>query len=74
MLYSIGFNIRLKDMDIKVIGFSKNKDTVSIFNNNNAARQAGGVYTVNRVTNKREILLVLRDNNIEKYSILSTDI
>jgi len=38
MLYSIGFNIRLEDIDIRVIGFSKGGDIVSIFNSNNTAR------------------------------------
>ena len=61
-------------MDIKVIEFSKGKNTVSVFNSNNAARRAGGVYIVNKIASKREVLLVLRDNNIEKYSILGTDI
>ena len=61
-------------MDIKIIKFNKSKNTVSIFNSNNAVRQVGGVYTVNKITNKREILLILRDNNIEKYNILSADI
>jgi hypothetical protein len=29
---------------------------------------------VNGVASKREVLLVLRDNNIEEYSILGADI
>ena len=29
---------------------------------------------INKITNKKEMLLVLRDNNIEKYNILSIDI
>ena len=74
MLYSVGFNIRLEDIDIRVTGFSKGRDIVSIFNSNNIAGQVGGVYTVNRVTSKREVLLVLRDNDAEKYSILGADV
>ena len=74
MLCSVKFNIRLKDADIRVIGFSKSGDTVSVFNSDNAARRAGGVYTVNRVAGKREMLLISRDNDVEKYGILNTDI
>ena len=37
MLYSIRFNIRLEDIDIRVIEFSKGRDIVSIFNSNNIA-------------------------------------
>ena len=61
-------------MDIKIIKFSKGKDTVNVFNSNNAARWAGEVYIINKITNKREILLVLRDNDVEKYNILNADI
>jgi hypothetical protein len=74
ILYSVGFNIGLEDADIRVIEFSKSRDTVSVFNSNDAARQARGVYIINRVASKREVLLVLRDNNMEKYSILNTNI
>ena len=38
ILYSVGFNIRLKDADIKIIKFSKGKDIVSVFNSNNTAK------------------------------------
>ena len=64
----------MEDADIRVIGFSKGGDIVSVFNSNNTAGQVGGVYTVNRVASKREVLLVLRNNNIEKYSILGADV
>ena len=74
MLYSVKFNIGLKDADIKVTEFSKGKNTVSVFNSDDAAGQAGGVYIVNKIAGKREVLLVLRDNNAEKYSILSADV
>ena len=74
MLYSIRFNIRLEDADIRVTGFSKGGDIVSIFNSDDTARRVGGVYIVNGVASKREVLLVLRDNNAEKYSILGADI
>ena len=56
------------------MGFSKSKNTVSVFNSDNAAKWAGGVYTVNRVAGKREMLLVLRDNDIKKYGIPGADI
>jgi len=74
MLYSIRFNIGLEDIDVRVIGFSKGGDVVSIFNSDNTARQVGGVYTVNGVASKREVLLVLRDNNTEECSILGADV
>ena len=74
MLYSIGFNIGLEDADIRVAGFSEGGDAVSVFNSDDTARQVGGVYTVNRVAGKKEVLLVLRDNDAEKYSILGVDI
>ena len=38
------------------------------------AKRAGGVYIVNKVAGKKEVLLILRNNDIEKYSILGTDI
>ena len=74
MLYSVGFNIGLENANIRVTGFSKGGDTVSIFNSDDAAGRVGGVYTVNRVAGKREVLLVLRDNDAEKYSILGADV
>ena len=74
MLYGVGFNIKLKDANIKVIKFSKDRNTVSVFNSDNAAGRAGGVYIVNKIASKREVLLVLRNNNIKKYSILGTNI
>ena len=61
-------------MDIKVIEFNKSKNTVSIFNSDDAARRVEGVYTINKVASKREVLLISKDNNIEKYNILSADI
>ena len=61
-------------MDIKVAGFSKGGDTVSVFNSDDVARRAGGVYMVDRVASKREVLLVLRDNDVEKCGILGADI
>ena len=74
MLYGVGFNIGLEDADIRVAGFSKGGDIVSIFNSDDAAGRVGGVYIVNRVAGKREVLLVLRDNDAEKYNILGADI
>ena len=74
MLYNIEFNIRLKDTDISIIKFGKNGDTISVFNSNNVARQTEGVYTINRIAGKREVLLVPKNNNIEKYGIPGTDI
>ena len=74
MLCGVGFNIRLEDADIKIMGFSKGGDTVSVFNSDETARRAGGVYIVNRVAGKREVLLVLRDNDAEKCSILGADV
>ena len=38
MLYYIRFKIRLEEVDIRVIGFSKVRDIISIFNSNNKAR------------------------------------
>ena len=38
------------------------------------AKRVRGVYIINKIASKKEILLVLRDNNIEKYNILGADI
>ena len=68
------FNIRLEDIDIKIVEFSKNGDVVSVFNSNNVARWAGGVYIVNGVTGKREMSLVLKNNDAEKCGIPSANV
>ena len=74
MLYSVGFNIGLEDANVRVVGFSKGGDIVGVFNSDDAAGRVGGVYTVDGVAGKKEVLLVLRDNDAEKYSILGADV
>jgi hypothetical protein len=64
----------LEDADVRVAGFSKGGDTVSVFNSDDAAGRAGGVYTVDGVAGKREVLLVSRDNDAEKCGIPGADV
>ena len=70
MLYSIRYNRRIEDLDVRVVGFSKDRGAVSVFDSNNVATQQVRVFKVNRVTSKGGVLLDLRCDDAEEYLIL----
>ena len=70
MLHSIRCNRRIEDVDIRVIGFSKDRGAVSVFNSDDVAARQVRVFKVNRVTSKGGVLLDLRRDDVEEYLIL----